>query len=332
MANMFKHLLPLYLLGCGSVFAAQYSRLYDHWDLSADAVFMRRSESNNRPLVKDSNKIRKCPDECDNYTVISTKGLVQHFHFDPGFRASVVYSEDVKNSFEGIFLWVRPWHATRHANGDKSLYFPFDTSGYAFDYTNASEAKAETHSRFWDAELNYWRHFSPRYTDFFSLSGIFGMRYFHLNESFKLTFFRPPDTSDYSIHTENDVFGFQIGLNLQMAPTSRISWDLTAKVGAAMNRAKQRNLLRDYNNTVTLRHFDRQRWQRALFGDFLAQVGYQFKRPFSMHVGYELLILSGLALAPEQVSGNTSTVAGKEVDSHGFVFIQGFYIGAGFNF
>jgi hypothetical protein len=188
------------------------------------------------------------------------------------------------------------------------------------------------HSRFWDAEVNYWRHFSPRYTDFFSLSGIMGLRYFHLNESFNVSFFRPPDTSDYSTHTENDVFGFQIGLNLQMAPTSRLSWDLTAKIGATVNRAKQRNLLQDLNNTVVLHRFNRQRWQRGLFADMLAQVGYQFKRPFSLHTGYELLILSGLALAPEQITNQTGPNAGKGIDTHGFVFIQGFWLGATFNF
>jgi hypothetical protein len=134
----YKALLPLFLLGTSALSAAQYSRAYDHWNLTADAVFMRRNEEQDRPVVKDENKVMKCPDECDNFTVISCKGCVQHFHFDPGFRASLVYSEDLKNSFEGVFLWVRPWHGSRHANGDHSLFFPFDTADYAFDYVNAS--------------------------------------------------------------------------------------------------------------------------------------------------------------------------------------------------
>jgi hypothetical protein len=117
-----------------------------------------------------------------------------------------------------------------------------------------------------------------------------------------------------------------------MVPTSRISWDFTAKVGATVNRAKQRNLLLDYNNTVTLRRYDRQKWQRGLFADILAQAGYQFKPPFNLHAGYELLILSGVALAPEQVTRSTGSGAGKDVDTHGFVFIHGFHIGATFCF
>ncbi len=330
--QIFKHisgLIPLYFT-CGSLCGAEFSRLDHHWNFVADAVFMRRSEINDKPIVKDSNKERVCND-CD-FAVISTKGLIQHFDFDPGFRASVVYTEDVKNSFEAVFLWVRPWHATRHANGDRSLFFPFDSSNYAFDYYQASKAHVECHSRFWDGELNYWRHFSPRYTDFFSLSGIMGLRYFHLNESFKLTFTKPPSTSDYSLHTENDVFGFQMGLNLQMAPTSRISWDFTAKVGAMVNRAKKRDLLQDYDNTLVLQRFNRQKWQRGLFADMLAQVGYQFKEPFNMHAGYELIILSGLALAPEQTSHDVGSGAGKGVYTSGYIFIHGFSLGATFSF
>jgi hypothetical protein len=330
--QLFKQWIPLCAMGCNVLYGADFSHWDEKWNLIGDAVFMRRSHINDKPLVKDTNKDRSCPNECDDFTVISNRGLVKHFHFDPGFRATLIYCEDVKNSFEGVFLWIRPWHGTRHANGNQSLFFPFDSTSYAFDYYQASEAKAEYHSRFWDAELNYWHHFSPRYVDFFSLSGVIGMRYFHLNESFELTFVKPPDTSDYTIHTENDVFGFQLGLNLQMAPTNRLSWDFTVKLGAMVNRAKQKNWLQDYNNTVILRHFERQKWQRGLFADFLGQVGYQFKESFNLHIGYEFLNLSGVALAPEQTSGDTDSGAGKKVDSDGFIFIYGFWLGAAFSF
>jgi hypothetical protein len=327
----FRVLLPLCAIGGNLLYGADFSRLDERWNLVGDAVFMRRSEIHDKPLVRDANRTRTCDDGC-TFTVISTEGLVKHFHFDPGFRAALVYTEDVKNSFEAVFLWIRPWHGTRHANGDQSLSFPFDSPDYAFDYTNASEAHAEYHSRFWDAELNYWHHFSPRYTDFFSLSGIMGMRYFHLNESFELTFVKPPDTSDYTIHTENDIFGLQLGLNLQMAPTSRLSWDINAKVGAMINRAKQKNWLQDYNNTVLLRRFDRQRWQRGLFTDLIGQVGYQFKESFNLHTGYELLVVSGVALAPEQTDDDVGSGSGKEVYTDGFIFIHGFWLGATLSF
>ncbi|HEY2810906.1 MAG TPA: hypothetical protein VGJ00_05915 [Rhabdochlamydiaceae bacterium] len=335
MANRLKlkHLPPLFslcFLSCGCFAHAEF--IEHHWNIMADAVFMRRSEIHDKPLVKDQNKLRKCDDDCNNFTVISTEGLVKHFHFDPGFRVGLLYSENVKNSFEAIFLWVQPWDAHLRASDKNSLFFPFNNSSYAFDYFQADEAHAKYDSRFWDIELNYWHHFSPRHVDYFSLSGTVGLRYFHLNEAFKLTFLKPPDKSDYSIHTENDVFGVQMGLNLEMTPTSRISWDFTAKVGATANRAKQRNLLRDLNNTLTLRRYERQKWQRGLFADLIAQAGYQFKEPLNLHAGYEFIVLSGVALAPEQVERDTGGGAGKEVYTDGFVFIHGFYIGATLSF
>jgi hypothetical protein len=99
-----------------------------------------------------------------------------------------------------------------------------------------------------------------------------------------------------------------------------------------VNRAKQRTLLQDFDNSVVLRRFNRQKWQRGLFVDLLAQVGYQFKDPFNLHVGGEFLSLSGLALAPEQLEGGTGSGAGKDVYTRGYIFIFGFWIGATFSF
>lgn len=295
-----------------------------HWNFLADAVFMRRAEIDDKPLVKDSNKVRKCPD-CTQ-TLLSTKDIA-HFDFVPGYRLSFIYTPDVKRSYEALFLWVKPWHSERSVTGDDSLFFPFNSIPYAYDYVDANHASGKYSTSFWDGEVNYWLHFSPRYTDYFSLSGAIGGRYFHLNESFKLTYEKMFDTSDYVIHTKNKAYGLQVGLDFQMAPTARLSWDFIAKVGTMANRAQQKQILSDMDNTTVLRRHSRHRWQWGLFGDAIVQLGYQVLRHLNLHGGYEFIVLSGLALAPEQVAYGTGTGAGKNPYTHGYIFIHGFYAG-----
>src|SRR5579863_3706668 len=60
------------LLSMGALQAADFSHLDEqHWNLTGDAVFMRRMECNDQPLVKNPHKERECGD-CTNFTVIST--------------------------------------------------------------------------------------------------------------------------------------------------------------------------------------------------------------------------------------------------------------------
>lgn len=315
---------PLFMLSISSALYATHPLPYSehHWNFIADSVFMRRAELNEKPLAKDPNKVAMCPD-CSQ-TVLDP---CSHFDFVPGYRASFVYTADVKRSYEALFLWLKPWHCERGVTGNDSLYFPFNSIPYAVDYFEARHAHIKYSTSFWDAEANYWLHFSPRYTDFFSLSGMFGGRYFHVNEMFKLTYTKLFDKSDYFIHTENEVYGFQIGLDLQMAPTARLSWDFIGKVGTMANRAKQKQILRDEDNTAVLRRHNTHRWQWGLFADAIVQLGYQVLRHLNVHAGYEFITLSGLALAPEQVAYGTGTGAGKNVNTHGFIFVHGFYAG-----
>ncbi len=315
-----------------TIHSQEFLQIDHHWNFIAEFVYMRRNELDGKTLVEDEDKSRKCG-RCDDFTVMRTSSIINHFDLNPGARLGLTYTEEtLESTFELLALWIAPWHATKTVGGDASLFFPFSQRDYAFDYFDASKAEGEGESKFWDLELNYWRHASPRNRDYFSASWIAGLRYFHLNESFKLTFYKPPDVSDWSVHTKNNIFGAQLGGNLQWNPSERLSWDITVKLGAMANRAKQWNFLKDHNNTEVLRHYQRQKWQLGLFGDAAIQAGYQFKEPFNLHLGYEVMYISGVALAPEQMQRSTNTESGKHVYTKGYVLIQGLFAGATFSF
>jgi hypothetical protein len=305
--------------------------LNNHWNVLGEFVFMRRSEIHNHALVKDANKFQ-CPNRCPDFTVMNTKNLVNDFDFEPGYRVGLTYMQNPRISFEGNFLWVAEWEGEKTVHGDQSLSFPFKDSSFTQDFNNASEAKGEYKSNFWDAEFNFWRHFNPRRVDYFCLSMIAGLRYFHLDESFKLTMVKPPDTSSYHTHTSNKMLGAQVGLDFQMNPTRWLSWEMFAKVGGMANHTESRILLKDQNNQVTLRHSEKQERELGVFADVAAQFTIYCANWLNFHAGYEALFFSGLALAPEQISRNTKSHSGKKDYTHGNAVIHGLYTGLTFSF
>lgn len=314
-------LSPLFL------FAHDRALLDHHWHLTGEFVYMRRSEIHNHTIVKDRDKpLDRCK-TCPNRDVIDNKDLVNRLGFEPGFRFALLYMENPRSSFEVNFLYLEPWHAEKKVKGHKSLSFPFSHATYTHDYHGSDEARAEYEMDFWDLEFNYWRHFTPRYIDYFSLSAIFGLRYFHWNEGFDLTMTHPPDKSNYKIDTKNDIFGAQVGLDFQMNPTRWLSWEIAAKVGGMANHALQKTSLRDWNDRVKLRDFKRQAWEIGVFADVAATMGFQFKDHINIHAGYQVLFFSGLALAPEQTNKGTRPTSGDEVHTNGAAIIHGLFAG-----
>ena len=327
-AFVFLSLVPLYT---PDVLAAK-THHFQHLNLVGDFVYMRRTEIHNERLVKDSNKFQ-CPNLCPNYTVIDSEDLIHDFEFEPGYRAAITYTPSEKNSIEANFMYLTPWEGHKKVHGDQSLSFPFKSSDYDLDFTDASKAVAKYVSQFWDAELNYWRNFSPRLATYFGLSGIAGFRYFHWNESFKLTMIKPPDRSTYNIHTKNRMYAAQLGLDFQMNPTHWLSWEAFGKVGLFANDANQQQFLGDFDNSVTVRKGRDAELQWGFFTDVAAQISFRFFNDhLNFHGGYQMMFFTGLSLAPEQVSRGVDEDAGKEDYTHGNAIIHGLYAGIGVSF
>ncbi len=328
------------------------TQLNDHWGVVGDFVYMRRSHSSDKPLAADIRKIRNdCV--CD-FTVLTTKDLINEMGFEPGYRVGLIYRENAKMSFEANFLYLQPWEAEKEveARHHGSLIYPF-TFGrrdlrltlehdpaiqrggeFTEDFFLADKAKAQYEAHFWDLEFNYWYNVSPRWVNYFGLSTIFGLRYFHYNESLEDAFFNRQSPvnpthsrSDYNIWTKNDMFGVQVGLNLQLNPLPYFSWEFGAKFGFMMDHGRQRTLLRDEDNTVTIWHYNRQKWQDGIFGDAMALLEFYFKDHINIHAGYQFLYFSGIVTAEDQLVRKVGGNAGKSVRSHGVAMIHGLFAG-----
>jgi hypothetical protein len=313
-------------LALGTLSCTTSALAREHLSLLGEFVYMRRTELHNLGFVKDSNKEQN-PCRCPSHIVIDNKDLVNSFEFEPGYRVALVVNPSARNGFEGKFLYLQPWHGEKSRHGDESLSFPFSKAEYSNDFHDASLAKARYTSHFWDAELNYWRHLSPSHANYFGVATIVGLRYFHLNEAFRLTMTKPPDKSSYNIHTKNRIYGAQVGLDFQWNPTHWLSWEVFAKAGLAGNDTHQHQFLGDDDNQLVLRDSGRKEWQLVVFADVAAELGFRFLKYFYLHGGYEMLFLSGLSLAPEQISKSVGHNAGKKDYTHGKAIIHGLYAG-----
>ncbi len=301
-----------------------------HWSILADFVYMRRTELHNRGLVDRFSPGEGCP--CDERRVMNTKNLLHDFDFEPGYRVGLAYQPTDEWALEGNFLCLEEWegHDTKH--GNNTLSFPFRNYTSTIDYRNASFARAVYKSHFYSAEFNFWRDITPRKVDYFSFSWILGLRYIHLNEFFNLAFVTGLDESNYKIRTRNRLGGPQIGACLEWNPTKQINWNFTAKFAPLANRCEQKTFLGDDNNTIVIRRFTKHHWAATFLADIAASVGYRFTSHFNIHAGYQMIYLTGVALAPEQISKSLEPDAHKKVSTAGNALVHGLFTGIIFSF
>jgi len=289
-----------------------------HWEFYGDFLYMTRDEIQNKALVTD-----------ETGTVMNSKDLVHKFTFEPGYRVGVTYAPNERYGFDGCFSSLKPWVAKKNKEEAGSLSFPFDDTTYDPGLTDADSALGYYKSEYWDAQINMIRFFTKRRGDYFAVSGLLGIRFFHLDEKFSLEMNKNSFTSPYTTQTENRLIAFQAGIDFQMHPTRLLNWELNAKVGCFANSTEQSQFLSDDSSgfSISIRDSNAQKWQAGFYADVLGKLGFEIRRWLELHVGYQAIFLTGLALAPEQLSKQVGPHAGTHDYTAGNVVIQGIVAG-----
>lgn len=330
---MRKKICYLFCLLASQLSAHDDWSLNNHWNVTADFVYLKRNELHRKDVVYNSKKaVDLVCHPCEDFSVLDTKKVMQDFDFEPGYRLTLSYTSNQRSTIEATFMTTDHWEGEKTVIGSQSLSFPFNNSNYTKDFNMADKAMAEYKSQFYNGELNFWRHFTPRRGDYFSVSGIFGLRYLQLDEKFALTFTKGTDVSSYDIHTWNYMGGAQIGLNLQVIPMRWFAWEITGKVGEFLNHSKQHTFLGDDNNTLTLRKFRKLHFEGTFFADVEALITFQWTANVNFHAGYKVIYLNGVALAPNQIDKGTSHDSGKRVNDGGIIYIHGIVAGINLGF
>lgn len=329
----------------------------------ADFVYLEREKIHNRKLVVDDCATEFtyvqpydtdycCPILLDG--ALYSKDLVEAFGFRPGVAGGVEFMPCRETTYQFSGLYMSEWNAKKEVCSCFCLYFPFENVCYDTAFFDAEQAIGSYSSRYWQAEANYLGHLTYRNANYFAFAALMGLRYINLRESFDLGFRKYLDTANYTVGTQNDLYGVQIGANLQINPMPKLSFEVQAKVGYMVNWGRQQTHIAytyfedeiyDYeydfiypsycispNSCCVLSDFSAKKYTGSWLVDFSALLRYPIFCNLDIHAGYQLIYLTDLVLAPEQVDTRLCPVNETRIYNHGQIFLDGGFIGLGYSF
>ncbi len=278
------------------------------WYVQADALVLSRTIGRNRPLAVASGT---------GETVLAISDLELGFQLGP--RILVGRSIDPDHGWELSYFGLHEWSARAVAEDANNLDIAGTLVGVAEDYSGADRVAIGYSSRLHNAEANMLDHRD-------CWSALAGLRYFHLNEEVILTATDSDSgASDYTVQSQNDLFGLQLGLR-RGGLGQTWGWDLTAKAGVYASVMQQQQLLLDNGNTFVLRNSSARAGSAAFLGD-IDLVGFcQLSDAWSLRGGYCVMYVAGVALAADQLDFNDLATSGQRV-SRGDILLHGASLG-----
>jgi hypothetical protein len=137
-------------------------------------------------------------------------------------------------------------------------------------------------------------------------------------------------TGNYTVQTENDLLGLQIGTDL-IFRRCKWSWGVRAKVGPYIDFARsmqeiQNQPFGDPFSTVFLNsRFNTIKHKVAFIGEVGFEANYKFTPNMTGRVGYDFMWITGIALAPEQLQFTAAPE--NMINTNGNIFSQGLTMG-----
>jgi len=297
----------------GGLWRARTDYLYIHREVSDYVVFSRRLLDDVGPVAIDRDSIE--------------------FEPENGLRVAVERRMGERDSIEGVFYGVEDWDFLHARQDPANLLFSdlrLELGGPVPGFDQAFIHELEFTSDFVNFELNYWRPLRRKILRTFDVSLMLGLRYTALDEELsyraRAKIYNNVPTlnvihAEMYTRTENDIYGFQLGwlVTAPLAPAWIMRWD--GKVAAGVNFAKQHTrLFEDF--TPTIHNEVIRNDVAAVVGDSLVTINWQITCNFTVYVGYQVVFLEGVALAPEQFNPIFSPFRDPRLDHNGFLFMQ----------
>ncbi len=300
------------------------------WYISTDALFLMRDSSNERPFVRNSG----------GGDVIHTRELDFELEGGVKFLVSRAFTDDFL--IEAAYLGMQSWDdsiAVRDTSPNvlggtgnlSSLIGEFNGSLPGIDFNNFASLNVSSHLQ--SIELNYRRRIGlicgPLET-----SMLFGARYLNVREL--LDFITVADapvatTNALNVRATNHLLGLQAGGLAAYRVSDKMWLESDVKIGLYQNSASQTTLYQ-VTTPAGLTSFpsSAHRGSVAVVGDFDFTAHARLTRNLSMHLGYQLLAVDGLALARDNVQENLAllTLGPAVVRDNGLVLYHGPHIGA----
>lgn len=291
--SLLAPLVPLY--------AGQNYYCDERWTFLADWTYLRRSEVPHKAIVQG---ISNANGQLQIKNLLSAKDLLKKFDWETGIRGSITYNSSEEASLEALYLYIYPWEGEESIKANLiSLSEPNLISILPFNLLPSLppvQINASYHSRMQNAELNYWRHLTPTRVNYFSASWILGFRYINLRETLDVHYKNGPIRAKHHIHTLNQLYGLQMGGVFEVNPTKHWTWTVIIKGAGFLNDATNKDYFASGN--IQLINYDKRRWAHSFSLEGIGSLTYYFNSHLNIHIGYQVLVLSGVALAPKQIN------------------------------
>jgi len=227
---------------------------------------------------------------------------------ETGPRLRFAYLTEENATFEMSYFGIYNWDSRATALGGVGiLTLPGPFGPITDDYHDSNLMRITYTSRInsFDVDMSWTEKGS-------SLSTILGLRFIRLDELYNINTLHGTDSSAYEIRTRNQLFGAQGGARWR---GQRGRWEFVSTVlfGGYGNQAFQKTFVTDANRTVIRRDQLGERTQPAFSGEFIFEGVYPLRSGLFLHVGYNLLYLTGVARAPDQLDFSATMASGKEV-------------------
>jgi hypothetical protein len=166
-----------------------------------------------------------------------------------------------------------------------------------------------------------------------------GARWFQFNEDYRIAAFNgagAPAQINYDLSTENTLLGFQVGARNECCLTDRISFLGGTRVGLFNNHSTSFQSINNENGDLAyltgdptaVYEFESERDSLAVLGELDLGVGYRFTQKMRATIGYRLIGVGGVALAPTQIPRNfTNNGEINRVNSNDSLILGGGYAG-----
>jgi len=254
------------------------------WAAGAGWLYLKRGKEESRTLIQENL----------GGTLLNANSF--NFDFNTGADAWVLYKCSCDWSFQGRYVYVDPYDAqlaftTPAANG--AVIFPTNpaTLGNALNSVSVSTRYL---SALQTAELGLRRNYER-------LGILYGFRFVDLDERFQASYVASDGIQyDDTWTTHNRLYGFQLGADSAIFKTERFKIEGFGKAGVYANVAESTFLDRTnggspVSSSDTTTHVA-----------FLGEVGlygvYFLNDHIALRGGYQVMWLSGVAVASEQVA------------------------------
>jgi hypothetical protein len=254
------------------------------------------------------------------------------FGFDPGVRATFGFRlgdcRRVEFGYFGLFDsqasldYVQP-----NPNVDVTFPGPLGVASNVFH--DGVRVHMDYLSRIQGAEVNFpncccWQCCDGERAG--SAEWFAGFRYLNLREYLHIggakTVGAVGETAYYDTKSRNDLFGAQLGGRLRRC-YGQFSWEAMGKAGIFGNQAGQEQVFIDYPDFALRSPVSGNGGSVAFVGELNLTGIYQLNDTWGLRLGYNLMWIEGVALAPDQLDFTFTSTSGTGLNTGGGLFLHG---------